>query len=92
MNVSTARVTVLLKKMTAKGLITKENDTTDSRITIVRLSPSGKTVIDKINRKMRQKIEKVIDTIGMDKMREFISLSEKIQSIMGKPEKNFDVS
>lgn len=89
MKVSTARVTVLLKKMTAKGLITIENDAADSRITIVRLSASGKAMIDKINREMRKKTEKVIDTIGMDKMREFISLSEQIQSIMGKPEKKF---
>ena len=42
MNVSTARVAALLKKMEARGLIVKSTGENDARTTVVRLSSKGK--------------------------------------------------
>ena len=41
LHVSTARVAVLLKKLVAKGLVTKGRDPVDARVTVVALTPLG---------------------------------------------------
>ena len=43
LHVSTARVAVLLKKLVAKGLVTKGRDPVDARVTVVALTPLGGT-------------------------------------------------
>ena len=46
LEVSTARVAVLLKKMDSKGLITKKHSTDDARVTIVSITEHGKDIIN----------------------------------------------
>ena len=41
LEVSTARVAVLLRKMKNKGLITKDNSVMDARVTLVELTEQG---------------------------------------------------
>ena len=47
LEVSTARVAVLIKKMVSKGLITKEQGVKDARVTIVRLTDFGTRYLKK---------------------------------------------
>lgn len=80
MGVSTARVAVLLKNMEAKGLITRECDKADARITIVRLSEEGKARATERREKLLTHISDVIDRVGMEKLEQFIALSEEVKA------------
>ena len=80
--VSTARVAVLLKKMAAKGLIEKEHDPKDGRIVVVKLSDKGRQTADTIRDNIYQHIGEMIDKVGMERMLEFAAISNEIHSVM----------
>ena len=84
MNVSTARIAALLKKMEAKGLIEKEHDLADGRVVVVNLSNQGKELADKFKANLYAHIGEMIDKIGMDRMLEFAAVSNEIKSLMKK--------
>lgn len=81
MNVSTARVAVLLRKMLNKNYILKESDILDARVTIVKLTDFGKQTANAMQTEMQEHLSIVIDTMGMDKINQFISLSNEIKNI-----------
>lgn len=82
MGVSTARVAVLLKKMESKGLITKESDKTDARVTVVCLSDEGRAEAKRMKENMLRHISDVIDKVGMEKIMQFIELSVEMKNAM----------
>lgn len=86
MNVSTARVAVLLKKMEAKGLIVKERDPSDARITIVRLSELGMQTDARIQDQMHRKVGEVIDKVGMARMLDFVTIAREIRDTLPDPD------
>lgn len=86
MNVSTARVAVLLKKMAANGLIEKQNDPTDARIVVVRLSEHGAKNAAKVRADIHEQIGAIIDKIGMERMMEFAAISNEIKALMKAPD------
>lgn len=90
MQVSTARVAALLKKMAAQGLVTKECDAADARFTIVRISPKGEEKIEQIHDTICRQVSAVIDRVGMEKMMEYISISEQIRAAVAPPDLNLD--
>ena len=79
MHVSTARVAVLIKKMSAQGLVTKEGDANDARITIVRITPKGEEKIRQIHDDIYSQVSNVIDQVGVDRIMDYISISNKIK-------------
>lgn len=85
MGISTARVAVILKKMVAKGLIEKENDASDGRVVVVRLTEYGRERAKKIKENIYKQVAVMIDTIGMERMLEFAEISKEIHSLMQKP-------
>lgn len=88
MNVSTARVAVLLRKMAEKGLVTKETDAVDARVTVVRLTEAGrKTAEEKRSMAFRQ-MGAVIDRVGMDRMLEFAAVLKEIKAVMKCPKED----
>ncbi len=89
LEISTARVAVLLKKMEAKGLITKEKDPIDARVTIVKLSDFGRQTIENMWQEVRTQMGKVIDEIGEDRLLEYIEISKEIRSIVSPPAHSF---
>lgn len=86
MDVSTARVAVLLKKMVSKGLIEKENDPSDGRIVIVKLSEHGVRTAEKVRESIYTQIGTMIDKVGMERMLEFAAISNEIHSVMEAPD------
>lgn len=86
LNISTARVAVLLKKMVARGLITKEHDVSDARVTIVKLTPLGKQLIFKMRQDLYQQMGRIIDQIGEKRLLEFIDTFHEIRKIVSPPE------
>ena len=86
MNVSTARVAVLLKKMEVKGLIEREKDPEDGRSVLVKLSEQGKESASAAREEMYKSIGEMIDKVGMERMLEFAAISNEIHSIMQESE------
>lgn len=91
MNVSTARVAVLLKKMVANGLIEKIHDPADARIVVVKISEHGIETAEKIREKIYAQIGAMIDKIGMERMMEFAAISNEIHSAMSTLDINYEV-
>ena len=85
MNVSTARVAVLLKKMESKGLIIRETGTADARTTVVRLSELGTENASRLHNEMYSQISEMIDKMGIERLTEFIAVSKEIRSIVKPP-------
>lgn len=82
LNVSTARVAVLLKKMVAKGLITKEKDAKDGRITRVKLTDFGILTVTKVKAELYRRMEAVIDAVGEERLLSFLEISSEIKTVM----------
>lgn len=89
MGVSTARVAVLLKKMAAKGLISKQAHPSDARITIVELSALGQQTVARMHKNLCAEISAIIDQIGMERLLEFAAISREIQAIIKCPPFDF---
>ncbi len=89
LDISTARVAVLLKKMEAKGLVTKEKDTVDARVTIVKLTDFGRETIKNMWKAVREQMGKVIDEIGEERLLEYIEISREIRQIVSPPAEPF---
>lgn len=85
LNISTARVAVLLKKMEAKGLITKEHSSEDARVTLVRLTDDGEALICEMREELYAKISEIIDKIGEKRLVEFFETFGEIGEIFIPP-------
>lgn len=79
MQVSTARVAVLLRKMNAQGLIIKHEDKNDARVIIVQLSEKGEEKAVEMRTHVYKEIEMVINKVGMDRLADFFTISNEIQ-------------
>ncbi len=86
MGVSTARVAVLLKKLSCKGLIEKRRDPTDARVTVVRLTDKGLAQAQKMQQHIRTQAEAIIDRVGMERLMEFMETGRMIYSCLDMPE------
>ncbi len=82
MNVSTARIAVLLRKMSDKGLIKRESDKNDARVTVVSLTDKGREVAKERQTEEFNRIAMLIDQVGMEDMIEFTRISGKIKKLM----------
>lgn len=85
LQVSTARTAVLLKKMSAEGLITRAADASDARVTSIRLSEKGEARVREIKDKMAADIGLVIDQLGTGRLLEFLQTAQEIQRILNPP-------
>lgn len=82
MRVSTARVSVLLKKLREKDFIICENSSEDARRLIISLSEKGKAECCKREERMVEIFSHLIERIGRERMEEFISVSNEIRDIV----------
>jgi len=80
LQISTARVAVLLKKMAVKELIIKERDTADARVSAIRLSGQGEKAFTRMRDEMYRQLGLAIDAVGEERMMEFIAISEEIRA------------
>lgn len=85
LDISTARVAVLLKKMTAKGLITKEQASDDARVTVVQLTEHGRDIVKIMRDDLFSQIGAIIDTVGEERLMEFIEIAKEIKVIVKAP-------
>lgn len=84
MNISSARMAVLIKKLENKGLITKIIDQEDARITIINLTEKGKITSQKIKNQLSYQIENIINEFGYDNLTNLLKDMQKIKLIIEK--------
>lgn len=84
MGISRARITILIKKLIAKDFVVKIQAKDDARKDIIKLTEKGKTEINKEKEIVFNNIIKVIDTLGIKKVNQFIELSTEIRNIFKK--------
>ena len=86
LNISTARVAVLIRKMAAKGLITKARSSVDARVTMVGLTELGVRTVEEMRREMYRQMGLVIDAVGEERLREFLKIATEIRAAVNPPQ------
>lgn len=82
LEVSTARIALLLKKLEAKNYISRTKDQNDGRIVVVNLTFEGKVYTEKKMMSFVDSIKKIIHSIGLDKLEEFIFTANSINKAL----------
>ena len=86
LHISTARVAVLIRKLTGQGLVTRESAPNDARIAIIRITPAGVGRIIRMKNRLYAYVGEVIDKVGMDRLLMFLSISEEIRAAVAPPD------
>lgn len=79
MQVSSARVAVLLKKMTERELIVRESSPDDARKAMISLSEKGRERVAEVKANLLSFFAAVIDRVGTEKFEQFIDISYDIK-------------
>ena len=82
LGISTARVAVLLKKMTQKGMITKQQSPNDARVTMVELTSAGRANIERMKNELFAQMGLIIDKVGEERLKEYFEIGEEIRNII----------
>lgn len=82
MQISRARVAVLLQKLISKGLIEKSSSNSDARIEVIKLTSNGFDEINKFKERMISDIVKLIEEVGIEEIHKFLDTSAKIKKIL----------
>ena len=86
MNVSTARVAVLLKKMADKNLIIKKADPKDARKVLVSITKDGKEHFNERQKEILLYGGAVVDHFGKERIENFIETCREIREIVASVE------
>lgn len=79
LNVSTARIAALLKKMEQNNLIVRSSSPRDARKTVVEITPEGVACINKEKEYILKKTELLLEKVGKADLEEFIRISYRIK-------------
>ena len=85
MGVSSARVAALLKRLENRGLVSRVQGTEDARQTIVGLTEAGAATVEHMYADYCEDLARLIDSIGLDRLREFMLTAKEINSVMKGP-------
>ena len=80
LNVSTARIAVLLKKLEKFNMIVKKISPLDARVTIVEITEIGKKHIEEETNKSISIMQKILKKVDPKEIEEFIRLATKIKN------------
>ena len=78
----------LLKKLVAKGLVTKGRDPVDARVTVVALTPLGAQTVQDLADHTHQQVGLLIDQIGEARLLDFIRTAQEIKGLLTPPKLN----
>ncbi len=87
MNVSTARVAVLLKKMSDKDLIRRRSDPSDKRKVMVSITAKGMQAFDEKKKEILLYAGAIVDHFGKEKVEDFIESCRSIREIVDQVER-----
>ena len=78
MQISRARVTMLLRKLISRGLVVKQRSKFDARKEIITITNKGRDNVSQIKHKILDDVNTLIDKLGFDKVNEFLDISNEI--------------
>jgi DNA-binding MarR family transcriptional regulator len=84
MQISRARVTMLLRKLILRGFVVKQRSKKDARKEIISITNKGRDEVNNIKKKVLDNVTILIDSLGMDKVNQFLELSGEIKQILHK--------
>ncbi|MBR0461757.1 MAG: MarR family transcriptional regulator [Erysipelotrichaceae bacterium] len=82
LGVSTARISVLLKKMKDKGLIETAASDRDARKSVIRLTKKGEKLSHDNFEKMVRAHERLLESLSEKEIETFLKISKKMQIVM----------
>lgn len=82
LNVSTARIAALLKKMEQSGLITRRTSPKDARRTVVEITPSGIALVDGMREQTLHRMELLLAQVSKEDLETYIRISRQIKKVM----------
>lgn len=82
MNISRARVAVIIQKLTAKGLIEQTASNNDARIKALKITDKGLNEVNQFRQHMIMRVTRVIEEVGLKEVYRFLETSKKIKNIM----------
>lgn len=82
LNVSTARIAAMLKRMEQSGLVTRHSSLEDARRTVVEITPAGIALVDEMREQTLKRVESLLDKIGKEDLDTYIRISHQIREIM----------
>ena len=72
LDVSQASTTGIVDRMEQRGLITRERDPEDRRVTRVQLTDRGRTAIERLGAERRDKLSKLLDQLTDEELQAFL--------------------
>ena len=82
MNISRARVGILLNKMETKGYITKKASDKDARIEVINLTNKGLDRCKEIKDEIAKYISIIVDKVGFNEFNHFLDTACKIKNVL----------
>lgn len=82
MQISRARVTMLLRKLISRGFVVKQRSKVDARKEIISITNKGRDEVNHIKQKVLNNVTKLIDSLGIDKVNQFLELSREIKNVL----------
>ncbi len=82
MNVSTARVAVILRTMSEKGLIVKSVDASDARKVCVGLSEAGWERYRRMTDELVGFMAEIVERVGTERMELFLQIASEINAVV----------
>ncbi|MFI3168567.1 MAG: MarR family transcriptional regulator [Faecalibacterium sp.] len=82
LGVSSARMTVILKKLAQKQWITKASSPTDARAVSLALTPEGTAFCESLHKRLYHTMEQVVDALGIAELQRLMKNLEIIDTIL----------
>lgn len=82
MNVSTARIATLLKKMEERSLVERRRSDSDARQTEVKITRKGLEHVQEMQEQLLARTELLLEKVGKKDLDEFIRISHKIREAL----------
>ena len=82
LNVSTARITALLKKLEKNGFITRRTSSKDARQIIIEITPAGVAFVDNMREQTLSKVERLLEQVSKEDIENYIRISQQIREAM----------
>ena len=82
LNVSSARIAVLLKKMEKHGFITRHTSSEDARRIILEITPAGVAFVDDMRERTLKKVELLLEQVSKEDLETYVRISHQIRKAM----------
>lgn len=82
LGISSARMSVLIKKLENKELILKISSSNDKRLKVIKLTEKGNNFAEDLKLKIYKSAEKIIDEFGIDEVRRIFEQLNRFKMIL----------